>query len=170
VAANDREVHEYFYSRPDTPPEVAALAYAGYAEAKYDWAAHFEGREGRSPTAQEVDRWIADLPNSRLDGLRDAAVSLFDLAARAYLAADMDEVARAARDEAIVRQVSAIEGRVRKATSFWRTLLPNLVVGVFASLIFSVLIIVAAMIFAKDPSPFALLRSLQPPPASPASH
>ena len=172
MPTNDREVHQHFYSRVDDPPEVAALAYAGYAKAKYDWVAHFEARESHPPTSAEVDRWIADLPASRLDDLRQDAIDFFDLAARAYMASDIERAAEAARDEAIVMEVRTaaaaitvsgerVQDRVERATSFRSTFWPNVFIGIVASFAFSFLVIAASIVFTRDPSPFALFRSIQ---------
>lgn len=172
MPADDREVYEHFNSRPDDPAEVIALAYAGYAKAKYDWVAHVEARHNRSPSSEEVDRWIADLPDSRLEDLRQDAIDFFDLAARAYMAGEMERAVKEARDEAIVREVRGsnqqVQARVEQATGFGSTFWPNLFVGVVASFAFSLLVILASLIFTRDPSPFAILRGLQDQPAQPS--
>ncbi len=166
MPASDRDVYRHFYARSDDPPEIVALAYAGYASEKYEWFAHVEARTGRAPSPEEVDRWIADLPDSRLESHRQDAIDLFDLACKAYMAADIDKAVAAARDDAIVREVrasnEALAARLQTATSFGSTFIANLFIGVIASFAFSLLVIVASLIFARDPSPFALYRSLQP--------
>jgi hypothetical protein len=168
MPTNDREVYQHFHARGDDSPEVIALAYAGYAKAKYDWFDHFEARGGAPPAPDEVDRWIADLPDSRLADLRRDAIDLFDLAARAYMAAEIEKAVAAARDDAIIREVrasnDAVAARVQKTTAFGSTFLANLFIGIVASFVFSLLVIIASLIFAHDPSPFALYRSLQPGP------
>jgi hypothetical protein len=170
MPANDRDVYAYFSTRPDTSPEVVALAYAGFAKAKYDWIAHIEAMGGVAPSAAEVDRWIVELPTSRLEGFLEDAIDHFDLAARAYMAEDLADVAEAARDNAVVREVTAsnaaLLAQVQKVTSFKSTLWPNLFLGVGASFVFSLVIILAGMIFNRDPSPFAWFHSA--PAAPPA--
>lgn len=171
MPASDRDVYRHFHAYGDDPPEVTALAYAGYAKAKYDWFAHVEARAGRPPTPEEVDRWIADLPDSRLEGLRQVAIDLFDRAARAYMAAEIERAVAAARDDAVIREIrasnAAVMARVQRTTAFGSTFLANLFIGIVASFAFSLLIIFASLIFTRDPSPFALYRSLQPEPAHP---
>jgi hypothetical protein len=165
MPASDRDVYQHFHARKDGR-EVNALAYAGYAKAKYEWFAHVEARTGRQPSPEEVDRWIADLPDSRLEQLRQEATDLLDLAARAYMAADIEKAVAAARDDAIIREVrasnEALSARLQTATAFGTTFFANLFIGVVASFAFSLLVIAASLIFARDPSPFALYRSLQP--------
>lgn len=172
---NDREVYLHFHGHADDPPEVSALAYAGFAKSKYDWVEHFEARERRAPTAEEMDHWIADLPMSRLEDLRQDAIDFFDLAARAYMEADLMQAAEAAKDQVILKEIVNIGLRIHHMTSFWRNPAPNTAVGVFASLIFSMLIMMAAAIYTRDPSPFALFRSVQTgyaiaPTVQPQSH
>lgn len=172
MPANDREVYQHFHVHGGASPEVIALAYAGYAKAKYDWVAHIEARRGTPPLPEEVDRWITDLPDSRLEDLRQDAIDFFDLAARAYMAAEIESAVETARDAAVIREVrasnQALVAQMRKATAFGSTFLSNLFVGIVASFAFSFLIIAASLIFTRDPSPFALYRSLQPnrPPKS----
>ena len=55
MPVNDREVYAYFSSRSDSSPEVVALAYAGFAKAKYDWVAHIEKRGGAAMLCIEMD-------------------------------------------------------------------------------------------------------------------
>jgi len=170
MPANDRDVYAYFSSRSGNSPEVVALAYAGFAKSKYDWVAHLEERNGMPPSSAEIDRWIAELPDSRLQGILEDAVDLFDLAARAYMAEALDAADAKARDDAIVREVTAnnaaVLALVEKVTGFKSTLWPNLFIGVGASFVFSLVIILAGLIFNRDPSPFGWFREAQPAPAA----
>jgi hypothetical protein len=50
---------------------------------------HFEGLNGKSPTAEEVETWIRQLPPARLDEMREWAETFFDRAARAYLESEI---------------------------------------------------------------------------------
>ena len=63
----DQEVFEHFRTDyPDSTREVALLAYAKYAQDKYDWINQRLTRAGRAPTEAEITKWISDLPNTRL--------------------------------------------------------------------------------------------------------
>jgi hypothetical protein len=110
VPVNDREVYAYFSARSDNTPEVVALAYAGFAKAKYDWVAHIEQLYARPPTAEEIDRWIAELPASCLEGILADAIDMFDLSACAYMEAELEAAIERARDDAVVREVTANNG------------------------------------------------------------
>lgn len=54
---------------------------------------------------------------------------------------------------------------VERATSLWATWLPNLMIGVVASVMFTLFVMVGAAIYERDPSTFALFK--QSPPARP---
>ncbi len=99
-------------------------------------------------------------------------MSAFDRAARADLMPEFLKTLQRARDDAIVREIrtsnEAVTVRFIRAIAFGSTFLPNRFMGVVASVAFSVLVIGASLIFARDPSPFALYRDLQPnPPTAP---
>ena len=172
MPADDREVWRHFNLRSADTREVTELAYAKFTRSQYEWMAHVETRDGSAPSQSDVIRWIADLPDSYLETIRLYAIDSFDLAARSYMAAEIERAVESARDDAIVREIrasnEAIVAQVTRATAFGSTFLPNLFIGVVASVAFSVLVIGASLIFARDPSPFALYRGLQPsPPAEP---
>jgi hypothetical protein len=155
MPANDREVFKYFREQKNTTREIYHLAYASYARAKYDWMDHFEKLYGKSPDLEEENTWIADLPESRFDEFTTGAFEFFEVAARAYMATEIEEERKDAINTSILAQIE-------KATSFGTTFFPNLVIGLSASLLFAVLLIILGSIFNKDPSPIALFKSLEP--------
>ncbi len=154
---SDREVFERFLSDPDRSREEALLAYASYAAEKYDWIAHVEARDNRTPDDAEVARWISDLSDARLRGLQEQAVAAFDIAARAYMEPVIEREAKEAVNASIL-------GAVQRATSFRATFWPNLFVGIVASFAFSVLVLIAAWVADRDLSPIGLWKHLQKAP------
>jgi hypothetical protein len=164
---SDRDVFRRFMAGGESR-EVALLAFASYAEAKYDWEAHHEARHGKPPTAIEVEHWIRDQSDHRLDEIQKTAVAYFDEAATAYMADQIEAERQAAVDQSILSEVGLIRARVEKATSFKSTFWPNVVVGVVASFAFALLIILASLVFNKDPSPFAFFKT-EPAASPPAS-
>jgi hypothetical protein len=62
--------------------------------------------------------------------------------------------------------MEAIASRVERATSFRATWLPNLFIGVVATIVFTLLVLVGAAIYRGDPSIFALFKD-SPVPATP---
>lgn len=151
MPATDRDVFLRFFENPDVSREVALIAYASFAAEKYEWIAHVEEREGEAPSLNQINSWIADLPDSRLAGFQDTALTAFEIAAAAYMQPIMDTAKKEAVDRSILDQV-------KRVTSFWATFWPNLFTGVVASFAFTILIIICAWIFKRDPSPFALLK------------
>lgn len=181
---NDREVFQHFLNEAGISPEIAHLAYAGYASSRYDWATRFEERKGRPPNSEEVDEWIAEQPPSRFVEILQAAEETFDLAATAYMANRIEaEKERAVRDSIldavkgirevvaannreVLGRVEAIDAKVAKATSFRGTWLPNTFTGIIASFGFTVIVLIAAAIYHRDPSLFALLKVSGEAPAA----
>jgi hypothetical protein len=156
---NDREVYDYFRRNAATPVEADALAYASYAFDKYEWIAKLEQR-GKAPTPEEIDIWIADLPNSRLDEIQRNALALFRATIASYVKPAEDRAYRNGQQDAIIRQIEV-------ATSFWRNLPGNIAVGLVSSFAFALLLIAASLVFNKDPSPIALYNKVTASPAIP---
>jgi hypothetical protein len=151
---SDQEVFEHF--RSDYPPndrrEIAFLAYARFAQDKYDWVNHeLARRGGQPPTEEEVTTWIAALPNSRLAEFHRGAAELFQAAAEEYMKPRIEEERAKAVEQSILL-------RVEQATSFRRTFLPNLFIGVVASFAFAVIVLVGTAIYRGDPSILALFK------------
>ena len=168
----DRRIFDYFAANAETAQEVDYLAYASYAFAKFEWFDKYVARHGVEPDQAEIDRWVSELPDSRLDELHDAASRVFRSAARIYMAERMKEAqAKAVLDSIdteIKRHNLALERTVRSATSFRENLLPNIGIGILSSVIFSIVIILASLIFTKDPSPISIYKSMTAPaPATP---
>jgi len=151
----DREVFEYFRSDPETSVEVDNLAYASFAFHKYEWMEQFASLRGRQPTQAEENQWISELPDSRLDEIRDVAYLAFEAAADGYLRERIEQERKTAVEQSILTEI-------RQFTSFWRNFGPNLLIGIAASVAFSLLLIVMASIFADDPSPIALYKQIAP--------
>ncbi len=170
----DRRIFDYFSRNAETAEEVDYLAYASYAFSKFEWFQKYLEQNGREPTQAEADKWIDELPDSRLDEIHSAASRVFRSAARAYMADPMREAQRKAVLESINTEIrrhnQSIEATVTSATSFKANFWPNVGLSILSSFIFSLVLIVSSVIVTKDPSPIALLRGLfsgVPGPAAP---
>jgi len=84
MADTDRDVFEYFRRDPATAPEAAALAYASFAFDKYQWMKKAPERSGVAPTHERVERWISELPDSRLEEIKLTAGTVFKVTVHAY--------------------------------------------------------------------------------------
>ena len=71
---NDRDVFEYFRRDASAGATVRSLAYASFAAAKFDWMTKFQAKQGSAPRQEDIDRWISELPDSRLDELKETAL------------------------------------------------------------------------------------------------
>ena len=169
----DREVFDYFRSAESTSAEIDYLAFASYSYDKFDWMDHFEGLNGRSPTAEEVQNWVRQLPPARLDEMREWAETFFDRAARAYLESEIKKrldrqqrsgLLASVRDTNIALQRSvkdsnqAVAAAVERSLSLRNTWLSGVVIGVASSAAFAILIYLASLIYTHDPSPIALIK------------
>jgi hypothetical protein len=163
---SDQEVFDHFHSDYDSSPEIALLAYARYAQDKYEWMDHQKTR-GKNLTDENVTEWITSLPNPTLRGIHDRAIRFFNEAAEDYMKARMEEDRAKAVERSILARVETMAERVERATSFKATVWPNVLIGVVASLLFTVLVLVGAAIYRGDPSIFALFKEA-PIPARPA--
>lgn len=160
MAQTDREAYEYFKNDLNAPREAASLAYAAFAFDKYEWVKKFTEKTGFEPTYEEVDRWISELPNSRFEELKRNALTVFKAAVDTYSESAISAAYEAGKRDALVNQM-------RSATSFWRNLPGNMAVGIASSFAFGLLLILASLLFNKDPSPVALYQKLANPPAQP---
>ena len=149
----DQEVFDHFRNvAGDKGREIAYLAYARYAQAKYDWVNKRQARTGQVATTAEVTEWIASLPNSALDDYHDGAIRTFQAAAEDYLKS------RVAEERAQAVQASILD-QVQRATSFWRTVLA----GVVSTGFFTLIVIGGVVVYKLDPSVFGLIKSVSAP-------
>jgi hypothetical protein len=117
------------------------------------WISKREKSSGTAPTAEQVDQWISELPDSRLDEIQRTAIDFFEQTIADYVLLARADGYHAGKDDAIV-------SRVTEATSFWKNLPGNIAVGVVSSFAFAVILILAAVVFNKDPSPIAFYEKL----------
>jgi len=159
MPATDQEVFEHFHTDyPGTSRAVALLAYARYAQAKYEWIKQKHTIGSIAPTERDITRWISELPNSRLEEIHAGVLRFFEAAAEALFVDRIDQERARAIEQSIVGRVDAMATRVERATSFWRTIGPNVIVAVVGSFVFALIIILASLVVTHDPSPFAWLK------------
>jgi hypothetical protein len=73
--------------------------------AKFDWMAKFEEKSGETPTQQQIDRWISELPDSRLDDLKQTAVDVLNVTYSTYVEQARLAGYTAGKDDALGRRV-----------------------------------------------------------------
>ena len=167
----DRRIFEYFADNIDTAQEVDYLAFAAYAFAKFEWYDKFKSQNGADPDQNEVNKWVSELPDSRLDEIHQTAGRVFRNAAREYMAEEIkikiQKAISASIDTEIKRHNKIIEDHLASSTSFKSNVLPNAGYGIISSFIFAVIIILASLIVTKDPSPIALYKQFAPGVSAP---
>lgn len=151
---------ERFLKDPDLTREEGLLAFASYSADKYEWIAHREATDNYPPSDADVERWIRDLPDTRLKAIQDQAVAGFDVAARAYMQSVIEETSRKAVDISILAEV-------KRMTSFGATFWLNVLVGVVSSAAFAIIVLAAAVIADKDPSLIGLGKRIEAPITTP---
>jgi hypothetical protein len=158
---NDREVWELITK--DDGSEIAYLTYAIYAFEKYDFARHFETIHGRPASQDEVDGWIAQVTPARFASMRLKAADLFDRAARAYLAADIEEQKRAAVN-------ASIASTLRSASSWWKQLAVAVVAAIITPIVIGAAIVSIVHYDRYFPNASRLFREFlaAPVPGAPA--
>jgi hypothetical protein len=119
---------------------------------------HKQIHEGYVPTDEETIRWITELTNSRLDGIYNGAISLFRGAAEDFMRSRLEAAQARALESAIFSRVDAAAQRVERATSFWRNVLPNILVTTISSFVLAVFLIVAAVVYQRDPTVLGMFR------------
>jgi hypothetical protein len=156
----DQEVFDHF--RADYGPDreiVSLLAYARYAQAKYDWVTHSQAQKnGAAPTDEEVTVWIESLPNSRFREIWNGATEFFNDAAGRYMAARLES--ERTKETSILSRVDAMAQKVERQTSFRETWLPNIFIAFVSSFALAVFLLVASAIFSHEVTPLGLLKEL----------
>ena len=134
MPASEAEVFEHLSASKDTPAEIDFLAYAIFAFQKREWMRHYaDHHQNVAPTQADVDNWISNLTAFNFSEMQDAAVNMFDGAARAYLADEMHAAQQDAFRASIIREV-------KSAGSFWKQLALALTTAILAPVILGVII------------------------------
>ena len=155
MPASPREIFEAFTreSGEDYLPEVALLAYGAFAAELYEWVEHEEHRRGRPPTDEEINTWIAQIPDARLNRIRDDALESFGLAARAFLEPEIVRQRKEAVDQSVLAEI-------QRFTSGFRAFGFNVAAGIVAAFLFALLALAFYYIVTTDPSPMDQAREL----------
>ncbi|KQO49949.1 hypothetical protein [Methylobacterium sp. Leaf85] len=114
MPANDHEAFEQLVTKGTGHAALDLLAYATFAFDRSQWLQlRTNANGGTLPTPAEIDTWIADIPPHQFDQMRSRAASIFDVAAREYMAGDIAKAKLDALETTVIREVKAAGG-------FWR--------------------------------------------------
>lgn len=137
MPANDREVFEDLTSGDGGASAVNFLTYALFAFERREWIQHHAAAHGgTAPTQAEIDTWISNLTPYQFEQMRSRAAGTFDVAARNYMADEIDTARQETLQGAVVREV-------RAAGSFWRQLFIALATAILAPVIIGVIVVAA---------------------------
>ncbi|MGX7708864.1 hypothetical protein [Methylobacterium sp. Gmos1] len=120
---------------------------------------HHTATHGQPPTAGEVETWIGNITDYQFDQMRIRAASFFDVAARAYMADEIEQARQDTLKSAVVREVKA-------AGNFWRQLFIAMVTAIMAPVIIGLIVVAALRSEAFVPSIAGTKDRLQSPPQS----
>jgi hypothetical protein len=143
------------------------VAYALYKQKKRDWIKDFKGRQGRSPTAQELDEYTQGeaLPRN-ITSLKREARSILDAYATAITEDQYDKLKQQAFEETLISQVRETLGRIERMNSFWNQIKAAAVSTVLTTLVL-IILSVGIWLFGVDAVDGAQkLRQVLPPETS----
>ncbi|MCJ2074492.1 hypothetical protein MKK68_02305 [Methylobacterium sp. E-016] len=159
---NDREVFDRI-TEGDAEPVEDFLTYAIFAYQRREWVRHYIDRNGDMPAPNDIDTWIGNLTNYDFDQMRTRAATVFDLAARTYMAPDVEAAREDGLRDALLREVrgatdlqkselGAAVATVKAAGSFWTQLGVALLTAIIAPLIIGGVIVFALAFSDRFPS------------------
>jgi hypothetical protein len=159
---NDREVFDRL-TEGDAEPVEDFLTYAIFAFQRREWVGHFTARRGTPPAPGDIDAWIGNLTDYDFDQMRTRAATVFDLAARAYMAPDVEAAREEALRDALLREIRGVTevqkselgaavASVKAAGSFWTQLGVALLTAIIAPLIIGGVIVFALAFSDRFPS------------------
>lgn len=177
MPSSTKEVFERFKADHDEEDITPYVAYALFAESRYQWMDHIAAQaEGAAPDTEREKTWIEDLTNPDFERYRARATDFLSRFSRVYLAEEIEQARRdgeqAARDRALGGLTERIDGlnrRVNARTRFWASFWPNFVAGFAATFVFAVGIAGLTFVVLQDASLASFVRGLLAgePPAAP---
>lgn len=145
MPANDREVLDHL-TDGDAELVVDSLTYTIFACQRREWARHYMDWNGEMPEQANIDDWISNLTGYDFSQMRTYAATVFNLAARAYMAPDVEAARGEGLRDALLREVrgamdlqkselGAAVATVKAAGSLWSQLGVALLTAIIALLI-----------------------------------
>lgn len=156
MVSNDREVFEKLTGGNETPSVDDFITYAVFAFERREWLSHHIVSHGRPPSEEEVAAWIGNITDYQFEQMRSRAASFFDVAARNYMADDIEAAKQETLRGAVVREV-------KSAGSFWRQLFIATITALAAPVIIGMIVVSALKGEAFVPTISGIKDSLQKP-------
>jgi anti-sigma-K factor RskA len=156
MLSNDREVFDKLTGDSGTAGAEDFITYALFAHERREWVTHHTATHGQPPTAAEVEVWIGNITDYQFDQMRIRAASFFDVAARAYMAEEIEQARQDTLKSSVVKEVKA-------AGNFWRQLFIATVTAIMAPVIIGLIVVAALRSEAFVPSIAGTRDKLQSP-------
>lgn len=169
---NDREVFDRL-TDGDGEPVEDFLTYALFAFQRREWVNHAIETNGTAPSDADIDGWIRNLTPYDFDQMRTRAAGFFDVAARSYMAPEIEAAKEEALRQALLREVRGVTevqkselgaavATVKTAGSFWTQLGVALLAAIVAPLIIGGVIVFALAFSDRFPSIREIARGAAP--------
>lgn len=155
MPGNDREVFDKLTGDGEAPAVEDFLTYALFAFERREWIAHHTASRNAAPTEGEVDAWIGNITEYQFGQMRSRAIAFFDVAARAYMADDIESAKQEVLRGTVVKEVKA-------AGNFWRQLFIATATAIIAPVIIGLIVVAALRSEAVIPTITGARDLLQP--------
>jgi hypothetical protein len=133
---------------------LGLVAFAVVEEQRIEWMRHFETQSGSLPSDQQVHDWYRQQPSSVLLRARGTAENALKVYAEEVAATIEEDYRREIQEGALIEEI-------RSHNRFWPQFGANIAAGLLSTFIFSLLLVLLALIVFKDPSPVAMAKQAQ---------
>lgn len=130
------------------------VAFAVLEEQRIEWMRHIEAQSGALPTAQQIEAWYQQQPSSVLLRARGTAESALKVYAEDVAVRLEEDYKREILDSTVIAEI-------RSNNKFWPQFGANIAAGLVSTFIFSLLLVLIAVIAFQDPSPVAIIKQAQ---------
>ncbi len=177
MPGSDKEVFLELVSSSDHTDVSNFLTYAIFAFDRANWIVWHTQTTGSEPDQAAINAWTGNLTPHSFEVMRNRAQDFFDLAARDYLAADMEDAREDALRGGLLEEIrNAVQvqtaglketlAEVKSAGSFWKQLGLQTLTSIIAPLLIGSVIGIFLTFGDKLPSIRDIAGRISPAPAS----
>lgn len=130
------------------------VAFAVLEEQRIEWMRHIESQSGALPTDQQIRDWYQQQPSSALLRARGTAENALKVYAEEIATTIEEDYKKEILESTVVSEI-------RSNNRFWPQFGANVASGLVSTLIFSLLLVLLALIVFRDPSPVAMIKQTQ---------
>jgi len=130
------------------------VAFAVLEEQRIEWMRHIESKSGALPTDQQIRDWYQQQPSSVLLRARGTAENALKVYAEEIATTIEEDYKKEILESTVVSEI-------RSNNRFWPQFGANVASGLVSTFIFSLLLVLLALIVFRDPSPVAMIKQAQ---------